>query len=64
MKVVKKNQQSYKQNIFSASALTTNIKNNCIFCNNSDHATENCKALSISKMREKFKKEDKCFKCF
>lgn len=54
---------NFKRGFPSASALTTNVKNICVFCKNS-HISEKCQDLSIPEKREKLRKEGRCFVCF
>ncbi|GFY21462.1 DUF1758 domain-containing protein [Trichonephila clavipes] len=47
----------------SSSALTTVIKNVCIFCNSDAHTSIGCQIFSNEEKRFKLKKEGRCYMC-
>ncbi|PRD28639.1 UNVERIFIED_CONTAM: hypothetical protein NCL1_31766 [Trichonephila clavipes] len=56
-------QPKFKHNFPSSSALTTVIKNVCIFCNSDTHTSIGCQIFSNEEKREKLKKEGRCYRC-
>ncbi|GFT36582.1 DUF1758 domain-containing protein [Trichonephila clavipes] len=56
-------QPKFKHNIPSYSALTTVIKNVCIFCNSDTHTSIGCQIFSNEEKRYKLKKEGRCYRC-
>ncbi|GFV96568.1 DUF1758 domain-containing protein [Trichonephila clavipes] len=56
-------QPKFKHNIPSSSALTTVIKNVCIFCNSDTPTSIGCQIFSNEEKRYKLKKEGRCYRC-
>ncbi|GFX46598.1 DUF1758 domain-containing protein [Trichonephila clavipes] len=56
-------QPKFKHNIPSSSALTTVIKNVCIFCNSDPHTSIGCQIFSNEEKRYKLKKAGRCYQC-
>ncbi|GFR04375.1 uncharacterized protein TNCT_199721, partial [Trichonephila clavata] len=55
---------NFRRGTPTASALTTNVRNACVFCDNYEHDSISCKVLSVSEKREKLRKEGRCYVCF
>ncbi|GFQ65178.1 uncharacterized protein TNCT_638431 [Trichonephila clavata] len=55
---------NFRRGTPTASALTTNARNACVFCDNYEHDSISCKVLSIPEKREKLRKEGRCYVCF
>ncbi|GFY69282.1 DUF1758 domain-containing protein [Trichonephila inaurata madagascariensis] len=56
-------QSKFKHNFPSSSALTTIVKNVCIFCNSDTHTSIGCQIFSNEEKRYKLKKEGICYRC-
>ncbi|GFR28928.1 uncharacterized protein TNCT_280981 [Trichonephila clavata] len=55
---------NFRRGTPTASALTTNARNACVFCDNYEHDSISCKFISIPEKREKLRKEGRCYVCF
>ncbi|GFY66940.1 uncharacterized protein TNIN_13111 [Trichonephila inaurata madagascariensis] len=56
-------QFKFKHNFPSSSALTTVVKNVCIFYNSDTHTSIGCQIFSNEEKRNKLKKEGRCYRC-
>ncbi|GFT98870.1 DUF1758 domain-containing protein [Trichonephila clavipes] len=56
-------QPQFKHNPPSSSALTTVIKNVCIFCNSDTHTSIGCQIFSNEEKCYKLKREGRCYRC-
>ncbi|GFR33477.1 DUF1758 domain-containing protein [Trichonephila clavata] len=56
-------QPKFKNNFPSSSALTTVVRNVCIFCNSDTHTSIGCQIFSNEEKRYKLKKEGRCYRC-